>query len=284
MNVWQSLFQPPADLAHTADAWFVKIARTLLLETTLLVGNQPHRFAEIEFYYHGTGHLDVFTHRDALQRECGRWYFHKVGGVYKAGSFKGMDLTFGDGTAHAGILIRSIVKPDGSVLDGPSLCVDYLLDANAADKPATLDKVIAQRPAWELGNPLQIVPAVAPLDRPVVRSARIGLTLKKLKQSAAPPQFVVRPYRFLSEPRLIAKGRQHVILQALLTGQSVAEIAALTGSSASTIQRYATDLQAGQTAADLAPFWGIDLSPKDLSALHGVIATLAERGSLGTLP
>lgn len=68
---------------------------------------------EIEFYLNCEGHKDTFTHGDTLQHENAKWYFHKMGGNYKAGSYKGLDLTFGHrGSTIGGILIRSLMPVD----------------------------------------------------------------------------------------------------------------------------------------------------------------------------
>jgi len=158
MADWVGLFRKPKDETDVkaADGWFGRIAERLLNGSRLHVGGRPHRFAEVEFYYHGPHHLDPFTHRDPVQLECGRWYFHKTRGVYRGGSFKGIDLSFGDGVAHGGVLIRSLEKPDGSLIDGPSLLVDHLLDATGAGDVASLDRAINRRVAWEPGNPLYL--------------------------------------------------------------------------------------------------------------------------------
>jgi hypothetical protein len=72
--------------------WFSEIVGRLLNATDFLVNAIPYRFAELEAYYYGPGHLDSFSHRNPLQRENGRWYFHRSGGQYRSGSFKGVDL------------------------------------------------------------------------------------------------------------------------------------------------------------------------------------------------
>src|SRR3954470_22893409 len=101
MSSWNSLCERPCEPGdHAAmDAWFASLADRLLNRCRLTVGGEPHRFVEVEFYYCGEGHPDPFTHRDPLQKECGRWYFHRTRGEYRGGSFKGVDLTFGDGRA-----------------------------------------------------------------------------------------------------------------------------------------------------------------------------------------
>src|SRR3954469_12701829 len=127
MPPWPDLRKPARLTDRTADAWFAGIAAALLNRThSVLVGWQ-HRGTECEFYFRGPQHDDPFTHGNPVQVHAGRWYFHKTAGVYRGGSFKGVDVTFGDGTAKGGILIRGAETADGRLIDGPSLLVDYLL-------------------------------------------------------------------------------------------------------------------------------------------------------------
>jgi len=80
---------------------FQRIANDLLNNWVLKVENALYRIAEIEFYYKkGEFHNDTYIHGHDLQKQKGKWYFH--------GS--GIDLTFGDGEAFGGILIRAICK------------------------------------------------------------------------------------------------------------------------------------------------------------------------------
>src|SRR5579859_507484 len=134
MFAWETLLQKPDNFEDgtIADAWFTQITNRLLNGAHILVNNEPHRLVEIEVYYHGEAHPDPFTHRDPLQKENGRWYFHRTRGTYRGGSFKGIDLTFGDGKAFGGVLIRSIETASGTLIDGPSLCVDHLLAKTGA--------------------------------------------------------------------------------------------------------------------------------------------------------
>lgn len=53
------------------------------------------RIVEIEFYLVGGVHDDVFTHQDKQQMTSCQWYFHKTGGQYRSGNYKGLDITFG---------------------------------------------------------------------------------------------------------------------------------------------------------------------------------------------
>jgi hypothetical protein len=264
------LFRKPKDETDVkaADGWFGRIAGRLLNGSRLHVGGRPHRFAEVEFYYHGPHHLDPFTHRDPVQLECGRWYFHKTRGVYRGGSFKGIDLSFGDGVAHGGVLIRSLEKPDGSLIDGPSLLVDHLLDATGAGDVASLDRAINRRLAWETGNPLFL--EWADLEpKEVYRMARVGLTLKRSKPHSPAPHFLMMPYRALNEPRRISKGKLHLVLALHAAGQSADAINASSGCPKATVRRYVEDFEAGKQKPDFAPYFGKELTPQDLCRLRG---------------
>jgi hypothetical protein len=194
MKAWEDLLTRPDSFADgpAADAWLAAIATRLLTGARLLVGGEPHRFTEVEAYYHGPGHLDPFTHRDPVQLERGRWYFHRTRGEYRGGSFKGLDLAFGDGSAFAGFLIRGIEAADGTLIDGPSLTVDRLLDRTGASSVAQLDGKIGGRPAWEASLPLVLEWSDGP-PRAAERSARVGLSLKRHRPGSPAASFLLRP-------------------------------------------------------------------------------------------
>ncbi|HAH25010.1 MAG TPA: hypothetical protein DCL77_14860 [Prolixibacteraceae bacterium] len=83
------------------EADFKRIANDLLNNWILKVEDALYRITELEFYYRNIeSHNDTYIHGHKLQKEKGKWYFH--------GS--GIDLTFGNGESHGGILIRAICK------------------------------------------------------------------------------------------------------------------------------------------------------------------------------
>jgi hypothetical protein len=269
MSDWISLFCKPASVNDgTVESWFGQMAERLLNGCQLVIANESHRFVEIEFYYCGEGHADPFTHRDPLQRECGRWYFHRTGGIYRSGSFKGFDLTFGDGTAFGGCLIRGIETPEGTLIDGPSLCVDYLIEKTRSKSVADLDTAIAGRVAWDADNPLYLHPASG--SRTLYRSGRVGLSLKKAKPISEMPRFLLRSYRYLSEPRRTSKGKAYLVLSQHTQGSDPATIRQLTGCTQPALQRYLANFEEGRQSTDFGPFFGKELTPKDLCRLHGV--------------
>ena len=272
MSDWAPLFQRPADVEkpEVAAGWFTRIAERLLTGSRLMAGGQPHRFTEVELYYCGEGHPDPFTHRDPVQLTAGRWYFHRTRGTYRSGSFKGVDFTFGDGKNYAGVLIRGLAKPDGTLVDGPSLLVDYLLSKTGADTVAQLDKAIAERPAWDEENPLQLVPAKPEGESDLVRCGRVGLTLKRASGGGGEmPRYVLRPYRYLTEPRRIAKGKPLMVLGLHIQGLTQDAIREMTGCPKGSLQRYVEDFEAGRAEADFMPFFGQDLGPKELCKMYG---------------
>ena len=274
MSDWTALMKRPSNLPTDVEDWFTRIAEQLLNGCVLMVGNEPHRFVEIEFYYRGDGHPDPFTHGDPLQRESGRWYFHRTAGVYRGGSFKGLDLTFGANGAYGGVLIRGIEKPDGSLVDGPSLCVDHLLEKTGHRQVAALDDAIGGRLAWDSNNVLFLDQAPSPGQRPLARSARVGLSLKKARASAAGemPRYIMKLYRYLSEPRRTAKGKTYLVLALHAQGKTGEEIYQATGCTRQAIQRYIEDFEAGRSESDFQSYFGAELSPKDLCRLHGTWA------------
>ena len=89
---------------------------------------------------HSDAHADPYTHGDEGQLCCGCWYFHRKGGSYKSGSFKGMDLACGDSATgtHAGLLVRSIMDCDAdNLIEGPCLVVDHILRLSGKDSIAS---------------------------------------------------------------------------------------------------------------------------------------------------
>jgi len=224
-----TLLAPPRDLDESgADAWFARIAQCLLGSYRLRVAGSPCRLVEIEFYFDGEPHRDPFAHRHPEQATSGRWYFHRIGASYRGGSFKGVDLTFGDGDSRGGVLVRSFETSSGELVVGPSLCVDHVLAATGSSSVAALASAIGGRSAFDATSPLHLVEDTA-LDVTIFRSARVGLTLKRHNDALAVDR-LARPYRFLTEPRRVTKGRPELIAALLSAGHSPEEIRRLTGS------------------------------------------------------
>jgi hypothetical protein len=269
MSAWPSLFRKPDDPGALAE-WFARIAERLLNGSRLVVGRQQYRLVEIEFYYWSKEHSDPFTHRDPIQFGIGRWYFHRTHGVYRGGSFKGLDLTFGDAQASGGILFRGMETPEGALIDGPSRCVDHLLDAAGAATVAELDRAVNERLAWEDGNLLILEMTDALENRAIFRSQRVGLLLKRAAARSEGPRFLMRPYRYLSQPRRTKKGKLHLVLALHAQGAGIDDIQRSTNCPRRVVQRYIAYFEGGRKEVDFTPYLGKDLGPAELCKLYGI--------------
>lgn len=250
--------------------WFNRIAELLLNRTRLVVKNREHRLVEIEFYYWSPAHPDPFAHRDPIQFDIGHWYFHRTHGVHRGGSFKGFDLTFGNDEASGGVLIRGLEMPDGTLIDGPSLCVDYLLQATGNATVAELDRASNQCLAWEYGNPLFLRQYESKDSQPWIRSPRVGLSLKRVTSHHDCTRFLMLPYRYVTEPRRTKKGKMHMVLALYAQGVGVEDIQRRTNCPRRVIERYVADFERGRNEADFSPYFGSDLGPSKLCKLYGV--------------
>jgi hypothetical protein len=268
---WLTLLRQPEELRDSdrLEGWFGRIAERLLNGARLLAGGEQLQFAEVEFYYFAAGHPDPFTHRDVLQRACGPWYFHRTRGAYRGGSFKGLDLTFGDGSAFGGVLIRSLEAAGGALIDGPSLCVDHLLSRAGFGSVAALDERIGGRAAWDAGSPLALEWADELEARRVFQSPRVGLSLCRAVQMPEPVPYVMRPYRYLTEPRRIRKGKVLLVLALHAGGADDDAINRLTGCPLRTVRRYVAEFEAGRRTDDIDRYRGLDPRPPELCRLYG---------------
>ena len=255
------------------DADAVRLARALLTRVELVAAGRPHRIEELELYLFSAAHPDPFAHRDPIQREPGRWYFHRTGRGYRGGSYKGLDLTFGRRGAYGGVLMRSLRRDDGELVEGPSLCVDRILACTGKESVAALDTRIGGAHAADPGSILHLR-EVPPRALSILRTARVGLTLKRCVMPSEMPAFLLRPDRFLTAPREIKKGRVHAVVALGERGLDADAIHAVTGSPRATIRRVLGDYRAGRSRPDLASAIGRAPGQRELARLHGSWAAL----------
>jgi 3-methyladenine DNA glycosylase Mpg len=263
---------PPMEAVDTAyPPAFAKIADLLLNRAHLMIGGEAHRLTEIEFYFNGGDHLDKYTHGDKMQKKFGVWYFHKFGGEYKSGSYKGLDIAIGNDKAPAGILLRGHERiSDKDLIDGPSMSVDRMLQLNSC---ASVVELVKKLEKYDLSidqgddnsSPLCVVPAEN-RNHPVYSTARVGLTLKK-ENSVARWRYIARNYRFITEPSRIKKGKFHMALGLHQQGKTIAEIAKLTGSKESSVRGYIETYETGK-AKEPSTF-GAELGTDELCSLFG---------------
>jgi len=252
------------------QSWFRRIAEALLRRTVLDVAGEAHELCEIEFYLHGESHPDPFTHGQPIQRSFGRWYFHRSGESYRGGTYKGLDITFGPAEMFGGILIRSLLTPDGELINGSSLCVEHLLARTGHGSVASLAAAVGDRSVVAADNPLRLR-AIPERERTLHYTARVGLTLKRAAEHPEMLDYIVRPYRALTRPRAIQKGRVHLIVALHQAGEQPAVIAALTGTPERTIDRYLAAYQRGLALDSTESLHGRSLNAIDLCLLHGAL-------------
>jgi 3-methyladenine DNA glycosylase Mpg len=254
---------------------FAAIADLLLNHATLHVGSVEHRFTEIEFYFKGRKHVDKFTHGDPMQKKFGHWYFHRTGGEYRSGTYKGLDIAFGGDDAPGGILIRGIERtaPPVTLIDGPCMVVDHMLaltqSPSIPDLVAKFDLTID--PAKEGTSPVYVTHYEAGHGKTVYESPRVGLTLKRANTPDR-HRFIARNYRFLSEPERIKKGKLHLIVALHRRGLSPTQIAAVTATKPSVIKGYLDAYEEGR-AKDPSEY-SSDLSTGDTCGLFGACEKL----------
>lgn len=270
MNPWLRLFRRPSAFSDdSATHWFIEIANKLLNHTLWMIAGTPHRLTEIEFYYRGPSHEDPFAHANPIQAEAGRWYFHMVGASFRSGTFKGLDISFGDGQSRAGILIRGIEKPDGQLIDGPSLVVDRALALCRKKTVKALDEAIGPRPMWDKSSPLHLVDN-PDLGRIILATSRVGLSLRRMETGSAKPVFLTRPYRYLTAPAAIRKGRAQTAMALHRSGCAADEIQQIMKCPRRVVATFLREHRLGVTNGTPTDFFGKQLNSRGLCRLHGI--------------
>ena len=128
------------------------------------------------------------------------WYFHAYGsGAYKAGTYKGLDLTFGqpDHNMYGGILIRTMEDlSTGAMVQGSCNCATALLQTQSCEE---VKEFVSKHPEFDKtkvldsDHILHLKPSELP-KREVTQSHRVGLTLKKT--DGPRHEYVFKPNRY----------------------------------------------------------------------------------------
>jgi hypothetical protein len=224
---------PTDELPEAAHlAVFHRMAERVLHGVTVLVAGAPHRFTELEFYCNSPAHPDTFTHGDVMQEELARWYFHRSGGEYKGGTYKGLDIAVrpprrarGDPDPRRPSRWRTALhRRPVHVRRSPA----------RPHRPPSIAALVAgfDRSADAApGSPLHITVDDVRRTADIHESPRIGLTLKRggLAERA---RFLARPYRLPQRAREHQEGSRHTSSSA-----SIARVATPRRSPASPARR-----------------------------------------------
>lgn len=225
-----------APSTSTTDTTLIPILNHARL---ILGGEHTLRVVEAELYLHHPERWpDPYVHGHPFQREPSQWYFHRAGSSLRQGTFKGLDLTLGDGhETHAGLLIRSVETSHGKLICGPCNCVHHIMQTLGIEALADLEAQARAHDATSDKNILSLQ-TLATETKPltVYHSARVGLSLKRVATHPEMPRFILSRQRFVARPS-IAKGRYLTTLAMIEDGVlDDAEIARLTGTSIRAIE------------------------------------------------
>jgi hypothetical protein len=285
------------------EAVFSQIANRLLNEVVLMINGKPHRFIEIEFYYRSGNHPDHFTHGHPVQKHWGKWYFHRTSHsmtAYKAGTYKGMDISIGglaehkdskvkEKTIHGGILIRAIQPlsgdigdtkkkgKKGSFVEGPSMVVDHILKLCGSTSIEDFTKKYfkgQEHTPSVIGTDIFYITGKDKVDKlpkyNVYSSPRVGLTLKRNLEMGE--RLLLSSYRFHSLVNSASKGKHHLILSLHQQKKSAADISNIMATSKTTIEKYIDQFKAGGKSGKKLNSFGAGkktLSTEDFAGQYG---------------
>ena len=108
-----------------AQAQHPLIPEDCITGSTLFIGQNQYTIIESELYSDD----DPYTHHAVEQKLLATFYFHRLHGKgFKEGTYKGLDITMGDGVHCRAYLIRAIKALDGTITEGPCLVVNKILE------------------------------------------------------------------------------------------------------------------------------------------------------------
>jgi hypothetical protein len=251
-----------------------KLASKLINDTRLVIDDEVYMFGELEAYLSDKNHIDPFVHCDLNQQTPFKWYFHKFNGKsYKGGSFKGMDLTFAtqDKDGYCGMLVRSIHKLDDnnkivSTVEGPCNVVDYILKENNSNSVKDFvedhgidvfknKKLYLKKHNHGPNNTLNIY-----------SGPRVGLTLKK-DQTKAKHKYLMANYRYIVNPRLVAKYRTQMAYGLYLQGETSNSVEQITGVKGKKLKSHVDFVNDEVGDYEFTDFYNIGLKSNDLLLL-----------------
>jgi hypothetical protein len=185
---------------------FNHYAEKILNNSILKIQDKEYRICEIEMYYHGRDHEDNYTHCDELQLKFNQFYPHRFkNGSYKVGTYKCMDITYGDEVNHIyfGILIRSMKNIEtNEFFTGPCICVREILNNfNCSEFTHFFDNYII--------NEFKLIDTKLEHHN-IFIGPRVGLSNKY-------PEFKDKKYRYATHIKYIKKQKKFEPLTSLLS-------------------------------------------------------------------
>jgi len=230
---------------------FKLFATSLLLNFTIKINNDYISIEEIEFYYNSKDHKDNYTHKNKDQLTNSMWYFHQYhNGTYKSGTYKGLDMTFGNNKdSYGGILIRSIYNTTtNEFITGPCNVVNYILKKLNCESVELLVEKMKDKNIFNSKNPFYVEKNNIQQNEDskkvkIFMGPRVGLSLKY-------PEYLIKEYRYLKQPNLIPKYRTTIISSLHNEGLTKDEIEQITKLSKNSIKKAIEEFEEGSNLSE----------------------------------
>jgi 3-methyladenine DNA glycosylase Mpg len=244
----KSMFDlPSASDSTMAESFYKnhldKLARKMLLDYDLVIGDKRFEMLEVEGYLKAPFHIDPYCHGHIKQKRSCYWFFHHVGmsSGYREGSRKGVDITVGNEDGNSGGMLIRAIRNKTTLIEGPSLVVDAILKEF---NQTSVKKFVANR--WENipglahdpSSGFYLAPKLSSSDHTVYATPRVGLGLSNKNKSDMHFKFVAKFYRFIVHPELLKKGRALTILAMIETNVPEETMASANKCSVQRIQTY----------------------------------------------
>lgn len=224
------------------------LAQHVLKNIKLIIDNVEYSLNEIEFYCYNTNHKDSYTHKDKDQLTNQEWYFHKYkNGTFKNGTYKGLDITFGDikSKSYGGILIRTIEKlSNHSTIIGPCNVVNHIINETGYNTIDELVESLENNNVFNTKNKFHLKISNNYDNRQIFDGPRVGLSLKY-------PEYLIKNYRFLKNPNDIPKYKDTIVSTLYSKGHSINDIIKMTKISKKTVEKSISDFDDGKGLSDV---------------------------------
>jgi hypothetical protein len=268
LSIDPSKMTKPEEFANA----FNNIADQLMKYYLISINGHKYRLAELEFYLNDANHPDIFTHGNKSQLTCGQWYFHKTGSSYKGGSFKGLDITFST-RGYGGILIRAIKSvDDDTYIEGPCNVVNTILNEYNVDNVSDFVSREDFNLEVDMKGPIYILRTEENKIDKITTSGRFGLVLRNDDQVP----YVLRPYRYMSFPSEVRKGRQHLVLELHYKNVNSKKISDLTGCGVPQINKWTKKYDDIDSSIKPSSYYGKKLNAAEFSAFYNVLRKKAQ--------
>lgn len=246
-----------------------KIVGKFMNKKVLNAGKNKYRLCELEAYIFNENHDDIFTHKSNEQTIKDIWYFHKKGGTYKSGTYKGLDICRPINGGYGGILIRSIMNlENGDFIEGPCCVVNEILRSCSKRNISELvENIRNDKEYCSIYDNDSLFISSNKEDfkkRTIYTSPRVGLTLKG-KDIEKKSSYIMRDYRYSTYPKKIKKNRFGWILSLHMKGTSVSDIEKITGSKKGYIEKC---INQNDDSFDIDDWSGKSLKVSDICKLY----------------